>query len=337
MYYNNSDVRLEEMPRPEIGERELLVKVRACGICGSDVMEWYRIQKAPLVLGHELSGDIVEAGNEVEGFEKGDRVFVTHHVPCNSCRYCRAGHHSVCDTLRSTNFHPGGFSEYLRVPGINVDRGVLKIPPDMTYEQASFIEPLGCVYRGQRLAGFRPGMDVLVVGSGVTGLLFVKLLGALGAASIITADINDYKLRKSLEFGADHAIDARSDVPGKIQKLNNGRKADLVVTCTGAPAAVDTAIRSVDRGGTILFFAPPGPDVRIGLPLFDVWKDEIDMVTTYAASPDDNAAALELIASGKVVVDDMITHRLPLADTGKGFGLVARSGECLKVIIEPDR
>ena len=336
MYYNNSDVRLEEMPEPEIGERELLVKVKACGICGSDVMEWYRIKKAPLVLGHEIAGDIVEIGSEVKGYRIGDRVFVSHHVPCNTCHYCLAGHHSVCDTLRTTNFYPGGFAEYLRVPEINVDRGVFKLPSGMSYKEAVFIEPLGCVYRGQRLAGFRPGMSVLIIGSGVTGLLFVKLLRALGAGRILTTDINDYKLEKSREFGADAALHATGDIPSKVRELNDGNLADFVVTTAGAPKAVEAAFNAVDRGGTILFFAPSMPDAEINFPLARLWKDEVKTVTSYAASPLDLTTAIELIRSGRVQVKDMITHRLPLAETGRGFQLAAQSEESLKVIIEMD-
>jgi len=308
------------------------------------VMEWYRIRKAPLVLGHEVAGDIVEVGAGVKasgrGFEPWDRIFVTHHVPCNTCRYCLAGHHSVCDTLRSTTFYPGGFAEYLRVPAINVDRGVFKLPSGpsgMSYEQAVFIEPLGCVYRGQRLARFRPGMSVLIIGSGVTGLLFVKLLKALGAGRIITTDINEYKLEKSREFGSDHAINVEEtrNVPGRVKELNDGRPADFVVTTAGAPAAVETAFASVDRGGTILIFAPPTPDTLIDFPLFRLWRDEVNIVTSYAASPLDLTTAMELIGSGRVTVEDLVTHRLPLAGAGKGFELAAKSKDSLKVIIEP--
>ena len=141
MYYNNHDVRVEELPVPEIGAGELLVKVEASGICGSDVMEWYRIQKAPTVLGHEVAGTIVQAGAGVERFKEGDNMIVTHHVPCNACHYCLSGHHTVCATLRETTFEPGGFSEYLRVPAINVDRGVFTIPASLSFDEASFAEP----------------------------------------------------------------------------------------------------------------------------------------------------------------------------------------------------
>ena len=127
VYYSNSDVRIEEMPVPEISSGEILLRVRASGICGSDVMEWYRKDKVPLVLGHEVAGEIAKVGEGLRDYKEGDRVCVAHHVPCNRCHYCLSGHHSACETLRRTNFYPGGFAEYLRVPAINVDRGVFRI------------------------------------------------------------------------------------------------------------------------------------------------------------------------------------------------------------------
>ena len=160
MYYNNRDVRLEEVPVPKIGPGELLIRTRASGICGSDLMEWYRIKKAPLVLGHEITGEVTEVGEGVKDFKVGDRVFSSHHVPCGRCRYCLSGHQSVCDLLRTTHFDPGGFAEYIRVPKINVELGTLQIPDTMTFDEGSFIEPLACVVRAQRFAG---------VGSGTNG------------------------------------------------------------------------------------------------------------------------------------------------------------------------
>ena len=334
VYYNNNDVRLEEMPVPSIGPDELLVRVEASGICGSDVMEWYRIMRAPLVLGHEIAGTIAEVGDNVSKYKVGDRVFVSHHVPCNTCRYCKAGHHTVCDTLRSTNFDPGGFAEYLRVPAINLESGVFLLPEGMSNDQGVFIEPLACVYRGQRAAGIKPGQDVLIIGSGITGLLHIKLAAALGAGSIFATDINKYRLDMAGKSGA-HVIDAADDVSKRLQELNDGRLADVVIICTGAMPAIEQALRSVERGGTVLFFASPEPGVDVSLPVFDLWKNEVTIVNTYGASPGDISEAIGLIHTGRVEVEDMITHRFGLADTGKGFKLVAGAGESMKVIIEP--
>jgi len=337
MYYRNSDVRLQEMQKPEIGPNELLVKVVSSGICGSDVMEWYRIKRAPLVLGHEIAGDIVEVGRGVKKHKVGQRVFVSHHVPCMKCRYCLAGHTSTCDTLRTTNFYPGGFAEYIRVPEINLEHGVYVLPKELTYDDGAFIEPLACVVRGFKLCRFKPGSTVLVLGSGIAGLLNIKLAKAYGAEKIIATDISNYRLDAARRFGADVLLDASKDVPKLVRESNVGRPADLVIVCAGSAGAIDQAFKSVDRGGTILLFAPPMPGTQIPVPLGDLWKDEITVTMTYAGSPDDIKDAIELLWTKKVIVSDMITHRFCLADVGKGFELVAKAGESIKVIIEPQK
>ena len=248
MYYNNQDVRLEELPVPRLGPGELLIRTRASGICGSDLMEWYRIQKAPLVLGHEVTGEVVQAGEGVEDFCVGDRVFSSHHVPCGNCRYCLAGHQSVCDLLRTTHFDPGGFAEYIRVPKINVELGTLRIPDSMTFD---------------------------------------------------------------------------------------GRLADLVIVCVGAMPAIQQAVQSIDRGGTLLFFATTAAGVDVPIPLFDFWRDEISLVTSYAGTGEDLAESLALIRDHQVAVAKMVTHRLPLADAGLGFRLATSGQDAIKVIIDP--
>jgi L-iditol 2-dehydrogenase len=336
-YYNNRDVRLEEIPPPTLGPAEVLVKAVASGICGSDVMEWYRIKKAPRVLGHEITGEIVEVGSAVAHCKIGDRVFVSHHVPCNTCRYCLSGCHTVCDTLRSTNFDPGGFSEYLRVPGINVDRGIFVLPEKVSFEEGVFVEPLACVLRGQRLAGFHPGQTVLVIGSGISGLLHVALARALGAAHVIATDISEYRLKAALQSGADECIHAKEDVPFQVRQTLGGCGADLVIVCAGTASAYHQALQSVDRGGKVLCFAPLEPGVSFPLPFFDIWNDGITLLSTYGGSPRDIAGAMELIGAQRLPVQGMVTHRLPLAETGLGFRLVAEAKESIKVIIEPHR
>jgi L-iditol 2-dehydrogenase len=335
MYYNNNDVRIEEMPVPSIADNELLVKVKASGICGSDVMEWYRIKKAPRILGHEITGDIVEIGKNVKKYRIGDRVFVSHHVPCNTCRFCLNNQHTLCHTLHSTNFYPGGFAEYLRVPEINVDRGVFVLPKEMSYDEGVFIEPLACVVRGLKTAEMKPGQTVLVLGSGISGLLQIKLAKAWKAGKILATDVEEYRLKAAKKFGADAVIHAKDDVPEQVKKHNDGKLADLVILCTGAPSAVKQALKSVDSGGTILFFAPIEPGVEIPFPLFDLWNKQIKMVSTYAGSPEDINSAIDLIKSKKVNVVDMISHKLPLSEAAKGFQLVAKAQESIKVILEP--
>ena len=337
MYYNNKDVRLEEMPTPQIGPGEVLVKVLACGVCGSDVMEWYRINKAPLVLGHEATGEIVEVGDGVGQFKIGDRVFVSHHVPCNTCHYCLSGNHTACDTLRSTNFDPGGFAEYIRVPRINVDRGVFLLPDNLSFEDGTLIEPLACVVRGQRLVNIEPGHTVIVIGSGISGFLHILLARATGTGRVIATDMNEYRLNMARKFGADFVIPADEDVPSHLLKLNENRLADRVIVCTGAIPALNTALQSVDCGGTVLFFAPSDPGVDLPIRFNDFWRNGITLTSTYGASPIDIATAIELISTQRITVNEMITQRLGLADTGAGFQLVTDARESMKVIIEPHK
>ena len=338
MYYNNHDVRLEEMPVPEIGPGELLLKVEASGLCGSDVMEWYRIQRAPMVLGHEVSGEVVQVGAGVDRYKEGDRMVVTHHVPCNACHWCLNNRHTACDTLHQTNFDPGGFSEYLRIPQINVDRGVFPIPDHVPYEEASITEPLACVYRGQKRANLQPGQNVLVLGSGLAGLLHINLARALGAGRIIATDMVDFRLQAARRLGADTAFSATEDVPARLREANDGRLADLVIVCTGALPALNQALKSVERGGTVLFFAPTEPGVSLPVTINDVFfRNDVTLTTTYAGAPADLATALDMIGSGRVQVGQMISHRLGLAEAGLGFKLTAEAGDSLKVIIQPQK
>jgi L-iditol 2-dehydrogenase len=335
MYYRNDDIRIVEMPTPVVGEGEMLLRVMACGICGSDVMEWYRVKGAPRVLGHEVAGIISEVGEGVEAFQVGDRAVVSHHVPCNTCRHCLRGEHTACETLHRTNIDPGGFSEYARIPRINVDRGVLKLPDGVGFEDGVFVEPLGCVLRSQRRLGIRPGDTVLVLGSGVSGLLHIQLSRIQGAGMVFATDINEYRLRAAERFGADATIKATEDVSRILRDHNGGRGADHVIVSTSALPAIRQALLSVEDAGKILFFAPTPPGVEIPLDLNDIWSRQITLTTSYAAAPSDLAAALELIRTGRIRVREMVTHRLGLSETGLGFKLVAEAGECLKVIIEP--
>jgi len=337
VYYRNADVRIEERPKPVIGPGELLVRTMASGICGSDVLEWYRIKKAPIVLGHEIAGDVVEVGEGVSRSQVGDRVFVSHHVPCNTCWYCLHGNHTVCETLHTTNFDPGGFSEFIRIPAINADRGTFRLPDNVSYAEGAFVEPLACVLRGQRLSGFQPGQTMLILGSGISGILHLMAGRAMGAGAIFTTDTDEYRVEKARAFGADAAFSAQEDVPARVRKLNGGRLADLVVVCTGALGAFRQALQSVDRAGTLLCFATTDPGVELSIPLNDFWRNGIRVMPSYANSPYDAELAIRLLAAKRVPVEDMITHRLGLDDTPLGFRLMAEPRESLKIIIEPQR
>jgi len=337
VYHSNLDIRIEERPKPSIGDGELLLRVEASGICGSDVMEWYRLPKSPLVLGHEVAGVVAGVGTGVTRFKPGDRVVATHHVPCDRCRYCLTGRHSVCDTLRTTRFDPGGFAEFVRLPAANVERGTFLLPDHVAFEEASFVEPLACVLRSQRLAGLTAGRSVAVLGSGISGVLHIQLAKATGAGPIFATDVAAYRLEAARRLGANLAIPADEDVPRRIQEENDGHLADVVLICTTALPAIEQAFRCVDRGGTILLFAMVAPGVTLPLPLHDLTRDAINVVSSYGGPPADMLAALNLIAARRVDVASVITHRLGLAQTGDGFRMVADAGESLKVIVEPQR
>jgi len=347
VYYSNKDVRIEEKPIPEISDDELLVKVIASGICGSDVMEWYRIKKAPLVLGHEISGIIEKAGSNVKNFKAGDRVFVSHHVPCMKCHYCLNRHHTACETLHKTNFEPGGFSEYIRIPKINVEIGTFKLPDSVSFDEGTFVEPLGTVVRAQRLSNIRENITLLIIGSGVSGLMHIKAAKSKNVKRIIAVDINEYRLNAAKRFGADFVINANDfvinpnnnangEVLPKLKDLNEGRAADLVIVCTGALAAANQALKCLDKGGTVLFFAVPKPNEKLEIPINDFWRNEVRIMTSYGAAPNDLKESLELIKNKQVNVEDMITHKLKFDEIQSGFQLVAEAKDSLKVIIEPN-
>jgi L-iditol 2-dehydrogenase len=284
-----------------------------------------------------MTGEIVGVGGGVSEYKVGDRVFVSHHVPCGSCRYCLSGHETACETLHKTNYDPGGFAEYVRIPKLNVERGVYLLPPGLSYVDGTLVEPLACVVRGQRLASVGAGQTVLVLGSGVSGLLHIKLAKAFGVSRIIATDISEYRLKKAVEFGADAVIDAREDVPKKLLELNDGRLADRVIVSSGVESAARQALACVDRGGVVLYFAVPKPGFDLPVPINDFWRNEVTVLTSYGASPKDLSQALNLITRRRVCVSDMITHRLGLSEAGRGFRLVADAGESLKVVIEPQR
>ena len=336
LYYSNKDIRIIEKDIPKINDDEVLLKVEASGICGSDVIEWYRKDKVPLVLGHEVTGIIAETGKNVKKYKKGDRICAAHHVPCNTCKYCLNGHQTVCETLRTTNFEPGGFSEYLRLPEINVKNGIYLLPHSVSFEEGTFTEPLACVVRGQRLAGVKPADTAIVFGSGLSGLLHISLLRATGASKIIAVDINEKRLEYAKKFGADYIFNANNFDPEVIKDINEGFLSDIVILSTGADSAILQGLKSVRRGGTVLFFGAANDGAKLPISINEIfWRSEVTLLSSYAGSILDHRTALELISSGRINVKDMITDRFPIEDIVKGFELTAQACDSLKVIINP--
>jgi len=331
-WYNNQDIRIEEVPTPAPGPDEMLVKVISCGICGSDIVEWYRLPRAPLVPGHEIGAEVVEVGQAVKKFIPGDRVFIAPKVPCMQCDYCKNGHYPACTNIKERL--PGGFAEYVLVPNKLIANGVYRLPDSISYDQSTFIEPLACVVRARRLAGVQPRQTVMVFGCGMSGLLHIQLAKAEDCR-VIATDLNVRRLELAAGLNADITIDGAEDVAERLLEAND-RKADVVILCTSAMSAVDQAWKCVDKGGVIVFFAVPGPDKQITVPLNYFWTKEIKILTSYYCGPPDINDAIDLINSETIRVDDMITHRLPLKDIIRGFQLVLDGRESIKVIIQPN-
>jgi L-iditol 2-dehydrogenase len=333
VYYKNDDIRIEDRPIPSISESEILVKMKACGICGTDVMEWYRIKKAPRVLGHEMAGEIVGTGNNVKGFKKGDRVFVSHHVPCYKCRHCIQTNYTACESLHTGNYDPGGFAEYIKAPEENVKHGTFILPESLSFDEAAMIEPTGCAITGQNIIGLKKDQTVLIIGSGISGILHIQLSKLKGAKVIVT-DIAEYRLKKAEEFGADHVIDAHKYTIEELKRINDNKQADVVIVCAAAKHAIENAISSVDRKGKILFFAVPETDMTIPSQRF--WRDEVSLFFSYGAGPAEIREAIDLIDKGLINANKMITHKVPLSEIMKGFRLVSEARNSLKVIVVPD-
>ncbi len=322
VWYNNKDIRIEDRPKPAPSGNEILVKVHACGICGSDIVEWYRLPRAPLIQGHEAAGQIEKVGENITNFKVGDRVFIAPKVGCGECKYCKKGHHSICPNVKVRV--PGAYSEYVLVPEELVDKAVFKIPEDTSYDTATFIVPLACVIRAQKFADIKEDDTVLIIGAGMSGLLHVKL--ALNKGANVTAvDINEKKLEFAKKLGA----------TTKNATEEPSQKYDIVILCTAAMPAFEQAWESVDLGGTIVLFTVPDPEKQVVVPVNDFWRKEVRLITSYYCGPDDLEQSLDLITSKKIEVDDLITHRLPLDDIQKGFNLVCEGKDSIKVIIKP--
>ena len=321
VYHSNSDIRIEERPKPKIQGGEILIRVKASGICGTDVMEWYRIKKAPRVLGHEIAGEIAESKSPK--YKTGQRVFVSHHVPCDECKYCLEGNHTACEALHQGNYDPGGYSEFVRVPQENVERGTYLLADDISYGEATMIEPLACAVRGIRIIGVKREHTVLILGSGISGLLNIILCKLIGA-KVIATDIDEYRMKKAHEYGADR-------VAGSGEKLDF--KAERVIVCTGALDAIRQAFDCIDRKGIILLFAIP--DKNIEIPNADFWRNELTITSSYGAAPQDLRQAVDLIKNKKVKLKGMITHQFPLEEIQEGFKVVANARDSLKVILIP--
>jgi len=334
VYYSLKDIKVEEMPKPRISQNEILVKMRACGICGSDLMEWYLKSRAPLVLGHEPAGIIVETRNKVKDFKVGDRVFVHHHVACLTCHYCIRGNYTMCEQFGKTHIIPGGFAEYFRVPSPNLQIDTLRIPANLSFEEATLIEPVACCIRAMRKCNIQPSDVIAIIGAGPSGIINIMLLKNSNASKIIVSDVIDYRLKVAERFGADLTINSKKeDLVEKLKSATDGRGANLVIVTAPSVEAFSEGMKVCRRGGTLCLFAPTSPEVQARISPHKLFFSEIAIIPSYSASHVETRMALEMINSGKVKARELVTHCFPLTQIQDAFKTAAESKECLKVVI----
>ena len=329
-----NDIRIEDVPVPEVGPHDALIKTKACGICSGDVMPWYIEKKAPLVPGHEPAGEIVEVGKGVTSFRPGDRVFAHHHAPCFTCRHCKKGNYVQCETWRNTKLIPGGISEYILVPAINLENDTLNLTDGLSYEDGTLIEPTACVVKAMKRANVRHGDTVVIIGLGLMGQLNILLARKYGAERIIGADMVPFRLQKAKEFGADDIVDvSKDDLLDSLKELTHGEMADVAIVGPNSVDAMKQGISAVCPGGRVLFFTPAKPRENLVIDPNHLYFNDINIITSYSCGPTDTADALTVIEEGLVRSEKLVTHRFPIEKTWEAFRLTAEAGDSLKSLI----
>jgi L-iditol 2-dehydrogenase len=316
--FGPADVRVEELEDPEPGPGEVVCDVLACGVCASDVTDWYVASRLPAVLGHEPAGVVRAIGDGVMNVVAGDRVAIHHHAPCGECRRCRRGHETMCEQFRATALEPGGFAEKVRLAA-PLTAELLVLPAELNAVAATFTEPLACVLRAQQRSGLRPGDSLLVVGAGVNGLLQIAAAHAHAVDAVWVREPRPERLALAEEWGAEH---------------HGNEQVDVAIVCTPSPEAIAAAADALAPGGTLCLYAPPSPAEPSLLDGTGIYLRELTVTASYAAGARDMRTALELIASGRIDPMPLVTHRLPLSETGRALEL-QRTGEALKAVVLP--
>jgi L-iditol 2-dehydrogenase len=345
VYKGQSVVSVEEVPIPEIGPGEILVRVEACGICHTDLKKIeYNLLAPPRIYGHETAGVVVRTGRQVCRFAPGDRVVVFHHIPCRNCFYCQRKLYAQCPIYKkvgvTAGFEPagGGFSQYVRVMDWIVENGVERIPDGVSFERASFVEPVNTCLKAVVQCAAQPGEVAVVIGQGPIGLLFTMLLRRTGA-TIVTTDTIATRRELSLRCGALEAWDPRqTSVEADVRRLTDQRGADLVIVAASVPGIVVEAIRFSRPGARILLFAQTSETERVEVSGAAICVGERSLFGCYSASADLQKESAELVFSGALPVEELISHRVPLVKIRSGFDLALHPGpESLKIIVQPQR
>lgn len=331
-------VRIEDRPIPQAGRGEIVVRMKACGVCGTDVHKVQGQSITSRVLGHEVVGEVAQVGEGVVGFQVGERVFVHHHVPCYECYYCKRGDYTLCESFASTNIEPCGFAEYFKVPRPNVERGaVLKLPQNVAYEEATFIEPTACCLRGLSKSHFRPGDECIVLGCGPIGLTQVRLLSMLGAGRVLASDLVERRLEAARKFGASATLNPqKEDLVERVREETQGTGCDIAIVTVASPRVMVQAFDLVRKGGVVLLFGGAEKGATLSYDVSNTFLNEVSMVSSYSTSEVETNQVLDLMATGRLNLSTMVTHRFKLQETDKAIKCAAEAKDSLKVIVLSD-
>lgn len=334
--YGPGDLRCEDAPRPDPGPGEILVRIRYCGLCGTDIIKIGAGGLCqPAVLGHEIAGVVAAAGKGVKRFREGDRVAPAHHLPCFRCGFCAGGSYSQCPEFRMNNIRPGGFSEYAVVNRRGVEGAAFKIPEKLSFEEACFMETAACCLRVFRKSKVRPGDNVLVVGAGPVGLIHVQLAFLFGALRVIAADRVESRLEAARAFGPVSPVNAgEENLAERVLSITGSKGADVAIITAGSEDAFLSGMKSVSKGGRIVIFGgfPEGSSVKLDPDA--VYKNELEISGSYSSSPQEQFSALEMLADGRLRVSGLVSHRFRLEEMDKAVETARSPGKGLKVLID---
>ena len=337
--YKQNDLRTEDLPIPEISDNEVLIKMLACGLCGTDIQKIRgdSVNK-PTVLGHEVVGEIVKKGKNVSKFEIGDRVITAIHVPCFTCHYCNKGHYTICEQFRTNNIDPGGFAEFIRIPELHLNHLTHKVSNNVTDEEATLIEPIACCLHGLKQADIRPNDSVLIMGAGTIGILHAQLAKIKGANKVIVSDMSEFKLQKALNVGCDYAINIKEkNIIDEVNKITDGQGVDVIVIAAGVSSLVADAVNMVRRAGKIIVFSGFDKNKLVTIDVSRFFKDEISIIGTYSVTPYEFPEALDLLEKRKLNTKEMITHVYPLNKLSEAIDISTNPEQpVLKVIIKAE-
>ncbi len=321
----------EDYPVPEMQAGDVLVEVELCGICGSDLMDWYVAQKVPVVLGHEIVGRVAVLDPNLDhGLLVGDRVFVHHHVACGTCRLCRRGKATLCPSFRSSRIEPGGLAQLVRVPSAHVADGLLHLPDSLSSETATMLEPLACCVRGVKSAGVRRGDRALVVGLGQMGQLYSRALTAEGVA-VVGTDLLPERRALAETVGVVTCAPSSEEISAHAPPSDPW---DLIALCTGHAGAFALGFAAAGKGSVVQLFAPPPPGGQLSFDANRLFFDEITVQASYSAAARDTLAALCLLANGNLDTAGMVSHRFPLDRAGEALDTARRQDGVMKVVVE---